>query len=84
MNNLSCPQCGLPRSKKNGHTPYSEQNYQCLHCGRQLVEDWQPINQPTRALIKKLLLGRIPLPRDLSRALNQPEVAPELHRRGLR
>jgi len=22
MNNLSCPQCGLSHSKKNGHTSY--------------------------------------------------------------
>jgi len=61
MNNPSCPQCGLSHSKKNGHTHYGKQNYQCLSCGRQFVLDSQRIDQPTRALIKKLLLERIPL-----------------------
>ena len=35
MNNLSCPQCGLSHTKKNGHTHYGKQNYQCLAYGRQ-------------------------------------------------
>ncbi len=69
MNNPSCPQCGLSHSKKNGHTHYGKQNYQCLHCGRQFVEDSQRIDQPTRALIKKLLLERIPL-RGICRVLS--------------
>ncbi len=84
MDHLPCLQCGSSHSKRNGHTHYGKQNYQCLHCGRQFVEDSRRIDQPTRALIKKLLLERIPLPRYLPRPLNQPEVAPELHRRGLR
>jgi hypothetical protein len=84
MNDLRCPQCGLPHTKKNGHTHYRKQNYQCLSCGRQFVLDSQWIDQPTRALIKKLLLERIPLGRHLPRPLHQPGVAPELHRRGLR
>src|SRR3712207_2550989 len=61
MNNLSCPQCGSSHTKKNGHTHYGKQKYQCLHCGHQFVEDSQRIDQATRALIKKLLLERIPL-----------------------
>ena len=61
MNNPSCPECGLSHSKKNGHTHYGKQNYQCLSCGRQFVEDSQRIGQAARALIKKLLLERIPL-----------------------
>ncbi len=61
MNNPSCPYCGLSRSKRNGHTHYGKQNYQCLSCGHQFVEDSQRINQSTRALIKKLLMERIPL-----------------------
>ena len=69
MNNLSCPHCGLSNSKKNGHTHYGKQNHQCLHCGRQFVEDSQRIDQPTRALIKKLLLERIPL-RGICRVLD--------------
>ncbi len=69
MNNPSCPHCGLPHSKRNGHTHYGKQNFQCLHCRRQFVEDSQRIDQPTRALIKKLLLERIPL-RGICRVLD--------------
>jgi len=29
MNNLSCPDCGLSQIKRNGHTHYGKQNYQC-------------------------------------------------------
>ncbi len=61
MNSLRCPQCGSSHSKKNGHTHYGKQNYQCLRCGRQFVEDSLRIDEVTRALIKKLLLERIPL-----------------------
>jgi len=69
MNSLPCPQCGSSHSKKNGHTHYGKQNYQCLHCGRQFVEDSQRIDQATKALIKKLLLERIPL-RGICRVLS--------------
>ena len=69
MNNPSCLHCGLSHSKRNGHTHYSKQNYQCLHGGRQFVEDSQRIDQPTRASIKKLLLERIPL-RGICRVLS--------------
>ena len=69
MNDLRCPQCGLPHAKKNGHTHYRKENYQCLSCGRQFVLDSQWIDQPTRAVIKKLLLERIPL-RGICRVLS--------------
>jgi len=69
MNNPSCPHCGLSPSKKNGHTHYGKQNYQCLSCGRQFVLDSQRIDEATRALIKKLLLERIPL-RGICRVLS--------------
>ncbi len=69
MNNPSCPHCRLSPSKKNGHTHYGKQNYQCLHCGRQFVLDSQRIDLATRALIKKLLLERIPL-RGICRVLS--------------
>lgn len=59
MNDLRCPQCGLPHTKKNGHTHYGKQNYQCLSCGRQFVLDSQWIDQPTRALIKKGCVAKI-------------------------
>ena len=69
MNDLRCPQCGLPHAKKNGHTHYRKENYQCLSCGRQFVLDSQWIDQPTRAVIKKLLLEGIPL-RGMCRVLS--------------
>ena len=69
MNNLPCPQCAVSHSKRNGHTHHGKQNYQCLHCGRQFVEDSQRIDQATRTLIKKLLLERIPL-RGICRVLS--------------
>jgi insertion element IS1 protein InsB len=62
MNNLlSCPQCGLSHSQRNGHTHYGKQNHQCLHCGRQFVEDSQRITAADRAMIKRLLLERLSL-----------------------
>ena len=62
MNNLlSCPQCGLSHSKRNGHTHYGKQNHQCLACGRQFVEDSQRITEEDRAMIKRLLLERLSL-----------------------
>jgi insertion element IS1 protein InsB len=61
MNNLPCPQSGLSHRKMNGQTHYGNQNDQCLHCRRQFVADSPRIDQATRALIKKLLLERIPL-----------------------
>jgi len=69
MNSLRCPQCELSHIKKNGHTHYGKQNYQCLECGRQFVTDSQRIDEATRALIQKLLLERIPL-RGICRVLD--------------
>lgn len=34
-NKLSCPRCQLLYIKRNGHTYYGKQNYQCKLCGRQ-------------------------------------------------
>lgn len=69
MNNLSCPQCRLSHTKRNGHTHYGKQNYQCLNCGRQFVLDSQHIDEVTRELIKKLLLERLSL-RGICRVLD--------------
>ena len=63
MNNLSCPRCGSSHLKRNGHTHYGKQNYQCLDCERQFVSDSQLIPDATKELVKKLLLERIELPR---------------------
>lgn len=61
MNTLSCPGCGLSQIKRNGHTHYGKQNYQCQKCGRQFVEDSQHITAAERDLIKHLLLERLSL-----------------------
>ncbi len=61
MNSLSCPQCGVSHSKRNGHTHYGKQNNQCKKCGRQFVADSQRITEEERQQIKKLLLERISL-----------------------
>ena len=69
MHNLSCPQCGLLHIKRNGHTHYGKQNYQCLSCRRQFVKDAHQIDAATRALVKKLLLERVSL-RGICRVLS--------------
>jgi len=61
MNNLRCPRCGLSHIKRNGHTHYQKQNYQCLSCRRQFVKDGHRIDAATRALVQKLLLERVSL-----------------------
>jgi insertion element IS1 protein InsB len=69
VNNLSCPCCGLSHIKRNGHTHYRKQNYQCLSCRRQFVKDAHRIDAATRALVKKLLLERVSL-RGICRVLS--------------
>lgn len=61
MNNLHCPQCGLSHIKRNGHTSYGKQNYQCQACGRQFVEDSQEVSDEKKELIRRLLLERLSL-----------------------
>ncbi|MDQ3133368.1 MAG: IS1 family transposase [Acidobacteriota bacterium] len=61
MNNPSCPHCRLSHSKKNGHTHYGKQNYQCKACRRQFVQNSQRIEDETRSLVKRLLLERLSL-----------------------
>lgn len=61
MNNLRCPRCQLSHTKRNGHTHYGKQNYQCKACHRQFVQDAQRITDETRALVKRLLLERLSL-----------------------
>ena len=68
MHNFSCPQCGSPHFKRNGHTHHRKQNYQCLDCNRQFVASSRLISGATKELVKKLLLERIPL-RGICRAL---------------
>jgi len=59
--NLRCPRCQLSHIKRNGHTYYGKQNYQCLLCDRQFVIRNQRVSQEKQELIKSLLLERISL-----------------------
>ncbi len=60
-NDLSCPRCQLSHIKRNGHTYYGKQNYQCLLCNRQFVVRNQTVSPEKQELIKSLLLERISL-----------------------
>lgn len=60
-NNLRCPRCQLSHIKRNGHTYYGKQNYQCKLCDRQFVIRHEIVTSEKRELIKKLLLERISL-----------------------
>ncbi len=60
-NSLTCPRCQLSHIKRNGHTYYGKQNYQCLLCNRQFVIRNETVSQQKQGLIKSLLLERISL-----------------------
>ena len=60
-NSLRCPRCQLSHIKRNGHTYYGKQNYQCLLCARQFVVRNQRVSPAIQELIKSLLLERISL-----------------------
>ena len=60
-NNLTCPRCQLSHIKRNGHTYYGKQNYQCLICDRQFVIRHETVSQANKELIKSLLLEKISL-----------------------
>ena len=58
-----CPRCGSDRVVKNGRIHNGKQNHRCRRCDRQFVQAPQhrPIDEPTRALIDRLLLERLSL-----------------------
>ena len=60
---LVCPSCNSTLVKKNGHISNSKQNYRCLLCKRQFVEDptQKLIDDKTRDLVRKALLERVSL-----------------------
>jgi insertion element IS1 protein InsB len=60
-NNLCCPRCQLSHIKRNGHTYYGKQNYQCKLCDRQFVIKSETVSPDKQELIKSLLLERISL-----------------------
>ena len=59
--NLPCPACASSHIKRNGHTHYGAQNYQCLDCGRQFVEAHDTFSAAQQELLEKLLLERLSL-----------------------
>lgn len=61
MKKIICVECLSSKVKKNGHTYYGKQNYQCLECLRQFVEHSQHVSKEKKELINKLLLERIAL-----------------------
>ena len=60
---ISCPSCNSLEVKKNGHIHNGKQNYRCLDCGRQFVQNPSNkiIDQKTKDLIRKALLERVSL-----------------------
>ncbi len=39
---MNCPECDSNRSIKNGSRKNGKQNYRCLSCGRQFVDNPSP------------------------------------------
>ncbi len=68
-NNLRYQRCQLSHIKRDGHTYYGKQNYQCLRCFRRFVSRKPTASQDKRELIKSLLLERISL-RGICRVLD--------------
>ena len=60
-NNLRCPRCQLSHIKRNGHTYYGKQNYQCKLCDRQFVARNETVSPDQQKLVKRMLLERISL-----------------------
>lgn len=59
----TCPACHSTDTVKNGKIHNGKQNFKCRECGRQFVQDPQNkiIDAPSKTLIDKLLLEKIPL-----------------------
>lgn len=58
-----CPSCQSTLVKKNGRTHSGKQNYRCLVCNRQFVQEpsQKIIDDNTKNLVKKALLERVSL-----------------------
>lgn len=58
-----CPSCQSTLIKKNGFTHTGKQNYRCLGCSRQFVQEpsQKIIDDHTKILVKKALLERVSL-----------------------
>jgi transposase-like protein len=59
----TCPECGSPLFKKNGHTHNGKQNHQCKTCGRQFVVNAtnRVIDAEHRPLVERLRCEKISL-----------------------
>jgi transposase-like protein len=66
----TCPACGSPRYKKNGHPRHGTQNHQCKVCERQFSAsaDNLMISEERRTVMTNLLRERISL-RGICRAV---------------
>ena len=61
---MNCPKCSSEHIVKNGSRQNGKQNFKCLPCGRQFVENpskHYKIPQETRDLVDRLLLEKISL-----------------------
>lgn len=58
-----CPSCQSTLVKKNGRTHNGKQNYRCVACSRQFVQEpnQKIIDDNTKNLVKKALLERVSL-----------------------
>lgn len=58
-----CPSCQSTLVKKNGHTHNGKQNYRCLTCNRQFVQEpnQKIIDDKTKNLVRRALLERVSL-----------------------
>jgi insertion element IS1 protein InsB len=59
----TCPACGSPLFKKNGHIHNGKQNHRCKTCGRQFVVNAtnRVIDAEHRSLVERLLCEKISL-----------------------
>ena len=60
---MDCPSCQSAQIIKYGHTHYGKPRFRCQACARQFVKNLtrQPVNEPIRNLIDKLMLKRLAL-----------------------
>ena len=57
-----CPSCGSDQLVKNGKIHHGKQNFKCLECSRQFVQDRENkvMEHARKELIDQLLLEKIP------------------------
>jgi insertion element IS1 protein InsB len=72
---LHCPDCQSTKLKKNGQIHNGKQRYLCKACGRQFTPEGgkKTISEETRAMVDRLLLGKLPLA-GIARAVHVSET----------